>query len=131
MAWDNRLYGNQTETTCIPIEDANLAVQLQEAPFPTSQGILPKSSCPTLGEEMRILTPSNPRRSCRTEFLVYACGRRGVITVKNSRMVPPELNQTAKERVIGLIGLRELCAHTLMDYQLGDYPDARHPGKTV
>jgi len=39
---------------------------------------------------------------------------------ENSIMVRPELNATAKERIKGMVKLRD-CVHTLIDLQLSEY----------
>lgn len=120
MAYDDRMYGNQKETTCIPIEGADLAAQLQEA-LSRIGGRITEAELPDLGEGEEIDTsiPSDPS----VKNFSYTLVDGEVYFRENSRMVRPELNQTAKERVTGLIGLRD-CVHTLMDYQLNDYSDA-------
>lgn len=119
MAWDDRMYGNQKETTCVPIEGADLAEQLREA-LSRIEGQITEVELPDLGENEEIDTsiPADP--SVRNFSYTLVDG--AVYYRENSRMVRPELNQTANERVIGLIGLRD-CVHTLMDYQLNDYTD--------
>lgn len=42
---------------------------------------------------------------------------------ENSQMVKLELSKTAKNRIIGLIDIRE-CVHRLIDYQKEDYPES-------
>ena len=119
MAWDDRMYGNQKETTCVPIEGADLAEQLREA-LSHIEGQITEAELPDLGEDEDVDTsiPADP--SVRNFSYTLVDGE--VYYRENSRMVRPELNQTANERVIGLIGLRD-CVHTLMDYQLNDYSD--------
>jgi N12 class adenine-specific DNA methylase len=120
MAYDDRMYGNKAETTCVPIEGADLAAQLREA-LSRIGGRITEAELPDLGEGEEIDTsiPADPSVKNFTYTLVDG----EVYYRENSRMVRPELNQTAKERVAALIGLRD-CVHTLMDYQLNDYSDA-------
>lgn len=119
MAWDDRMYGNQKETTCVPIEGADLAEQLREA-LSRIEGQITEMELPDLGENEEIDTsiPADPI----VRNFSYTLVDGEVYYRENSRMVRPELNQTAKERVNGLIGLRN-CVHALMDYQLNDYTD--------
>jgi N12 class adenine-specific DNA methylase len=42
---------------------------------------------------------------------------------ENSLMYPVDLPQTTLERIRGMIGLRD-CVHTLIDFQLDDFPDS-------
>jgi N12 class adenine-specific DNA methylase len=120
MAWDDRMYGNQKETTCIPIEGADLGAQLREA-LSRIKGQITEAELPDLGEDEEIdkSIPADPA----VKNFSYTLVDGEVYYRENSRMVHPELNQTAKERVIGMIGLRD-CVHTLMDYQLNDYSGA-------
>ena len=82
MAWDDRMYGNQKETTCVPIEGADLAEQLREV-LSHIEGQITEAELPDLGEDEDIDTsiladPSVP------QFFVHTCGRRGVLPVENS-----------------------------------------------
>ena len=119
MAWDDRMYGNQKETTCIPIKGADLAAQLREA-LSHIEGHITEAELPDLGDDEEIDTsiPADPT----VKNFSYTLVDGEVYYRENSRMVRPELNQTARDRVIGMIGLRD-CVHTLMDYQLDDYSD--------
>jgi N12 class adenine-specific DNA methylase/adenine-specific DNA methylase len=117
MAWESGPHG--METTCVPVEGADLAAQLQEA-LSHIEGRITEAELPDLGvgEEIDTSIPADP--TVRNFSYTLVDGE--VYYRENSRMVRPELNATAKERVIGMIGLRD-CVHTLMDYQLEDYPD--------
>lgn len=117
MIWESGPHG--METACAPIEGTDLAAQLHEA-IAHIDGRIEEAELPDLGEGENADTsiPADPN----VKNYSYTVVDGEVYYRENSRMTRPELNKTAKERVIGMIGLRE-CVHTLMDYQLEDYPE--------
>ncbi|KUO71677.1 MAG: hypothetical protein APF81_22835 [Desulfosporosinus sp. BRH_c37] len=123
MAFDDSMYGNKSETTCIPFEGADLAEQLKAA-LSHIEGQITKTELPDIGEQVDTSIPADPT----VKNFSYTLVDGEVYYRENSRMDKPELSGAAKERITGLIGLRD-CVHTLMDYQLEDYSDADIRGK--
>lgn len=105
------------ESTCTPLPDADLAEQLQRAAS-NIEGSIPDAELPDmeLGSDSSI--PADPT----VKNFSYTLVDGEVYYRENSRMVRPELNQTAKERIAGLVSLRE-CVNDLIRYQLEDYSD--------
>lgn len=105
------------ESTCTPLPDADLAELLQKAAA-NIEGNIPDAELPDmeLGSDTSI--PADPR----VKNFSYTLVDGEVYYRENSRMVRPELNHTAKERVAGLVELRE-CVNALIRFQLEDYSD--------
>lgn len=105
------------ESTCTPLPNADLGEQLQRAAS-NIEGNIPDAELPDmeLGSDSSI--PADPT----VKNFSYTLVDGEVYYRENSRMVRPELNQTAKERVAGLVSLRE-CVNDLIRYQLEDYSD--------
>ncbi|MDD4415925.1 MAG: SNF2-related protein [Proteiniphilum sp.] len=125
MVYDDRMYGNRQETTCIPVPDTDLAEQLKTA-LSHIEGQITEAEIPDLGEPVDTSIPADPT----VKNFSYTHVNGELYYRENSRMVKPELTQTAKERITGLIGLRD-CVHTLIDYQLEDYTDVAIQGKQI
>ena len=108
-------YGKQ-DFTVEPIEGLNLADQLHDA-VKYIHGQYQEAELPELGEGEDIDTsiPADPN----VKNYSYAVVDGEVYFRENSRMVKPDLNATAKERVKGLVELRE-CVQHLIELQLGD-----------
>ena len=106
-------YGRQ-DFTVAPIEGADLAAQLHEA-VQQIGGSYQAASLPDLGEEENIqeTIPADPN----VKNYSYTVVDGEVYFRENSVMVKPELNNTAKERVKGLVELRD-CVHRLIDLQM-------------
>lgn len=119
MAWDDSMYGHHKETACLPIDGAELSEQLAAAMQNITGGIV-EAELPDLGEGEAIDTsiPADPD----VKNFSYAIVDGEVYYRENSRMVKPELNATAKERVKGLVELRE-CVRNLIDQQMDNAPD--------
>ena len=117
LKWDDRMYGDKKETTCEPFPDADLAQQLHEA-VSHLQGQITEEELPDLGEEEEIDTsiPADPDVKNYSYTLVDG----EVYYRENSRMVRPELNETAKERVRGMVELRD-CVQKLIGQQLDGF----------
>ena len=111
-------YGHQ-DFTVLPIEGANLADQLHEA-VQHIGGTYQEAELPELGEGEAIDT-SIPA-DLNVKNYSYAVVDGEVYYRENSRMARPDLNATAKERVKGLVALRD-CVHALIDEQLNEYGD--------
>ncbi|MBQ2955253.1 MAG: hypothetical protein IJE08_02205, partial [Clostridia bacterium] len=111
-------YGRQ-DFTVVPIEGTDLSEQLHQA-VQNISGTYEEAELPDLGEGESIDTsiPADPN----VKNYSYAVVDGEVYYRENSRMVKPELSQTAQERVKGLVALRD-CVHRLIDEQLNDASD--------
>ena len=100
--------------TVNPIEGLELADQLHDA-VKYIRGTYQEAELPELGEGEEIDTsiPADPDVKNYSYTLVDG----NVYYRENSRMVRPELNATAEERVKGLVGLRD-CVQELIDLQM-------------
>jgi len=112
-------YGKQ-DFTVEPIEGADLAAQLHEA-VRYIGGEYREAELPDLGEdeEIRDTVPADPDVKNYSYTLVNG----EVYYRENSVMHPVELSVTARNRVKGLIAIRD-CVRRLIEYQTEDYPDA-------
>ena len=106
-------YGKQ-DFTVEPLEGADLAAQLHEA-VQHIGGIYQAAELPDLGEEDQIqdTIPADPDVKNYSYTLVAG----EVYYRENSVMVKPDLNATAKERVKGMIELRD-CVQSLISQQM-------------
>jgi len=118
MAYDDRMYGNGKETTCNPIEGADLSEQLREA-LSHIQGQITEYELDDIEGIQDVSIPADP--SVRN--FSYAIVDDTVYYRENSRMNPVDMPATTLERVKGMAGLRD-CVRELIDYQLYDYPDS-------
>ena len=109
-------YGKQ-DFTVEPIEGADLAAQLHEAVQHVG-GIYQAAELPDLGEEDQIqdTIPADPDVKNYSYTLVDG----EVYYRENSIMVKPDLNATAKERVKGMIELRD-CVQSLILQQMDGF----------
>ena len=106
-------YGKQ-DYTVNPIEGADLGTLLHEAAQKIG-GKYREAELPDLGEDEKIDTsiPADPNVKNYTYTVVDG----EVYYRKNSVMVKPELNATAKERVKGMVQLRD-CVQKLISQQM-------------
>ena len=109
-------YGKQ-DYTVNPIEGADLGALLHEA-VQKIGGKYQEAELPDLGENEKIDTsiPADPNVKNYTYTVVDG----EVYYRKNSVMVKPELNATAKERVKGMVQLRD-CVQKLISQQLDGF----------
>ena len=109
-------YGKQ-DFTVEPLEGADLAAQLHEA-VQHIGGIYQAAELPDLGEEDQIqdTIPADPDVKNYSYTLVDG----EVYYRENSVMVKPDLNATAKERVKGMIELRD-CVQSLISQQMDGF----------
>lgn len=105
------------ESACVPIEGADLSEQLKAAVL-NVEGEISEADLPDLEISEQVSIPADPNVKNHTYALVDG----EVYFRENSRMVKPALNQTAKERITGLVELRE-CVQDLIYYQLEDFSD--------
>ena len=111
-------YGRQ-DYTVAPIESLSLADQLHDA-VKYIRGKYQEAELPELreGEEIDTSIPADPN----VKNFSYAVVDGEVYFRENSRMVKPDLNATATERVKGLVELRD-CVQRLISYQMDNYTD--------
>jgi N12 class adenine-specific DNA methylase/adenine-specific DNA methylase len=105
------------ESACVPIEGADLSEQLRTAVL-NVEGEISEADLPDLEISEQVSIPADPNVKNHTYALVDG----EVYFRENSRMVKPALNQTAKERITGLVEMRE-CVNDLIYYQLEDFSD--------
>ncbi|CAB1248344.1 DEAD-like helicase [Ruminococcaceae bacterium BL-4] len=117
VKWDDKMHGDKKETTCEPFPDADLSEQLHEA-ISHLQGQIEETELPDLGENEEIddSIPADPN----VKNYSYTVVDGKVYYRENSRMVRPELNETAKARVMGMVELRD-CVQKLINLQLDEY----------
>ena len=120
MAWHDNMYGNRQETACVPLEGAELSQQLAAA-MEHITGQIVQVELPDLGEGEAIAgcIPADPNVKNYSYTLVDG----EVYYRENSVMVRPDVNPTAKERIKGLVELRD-CVRNLIDRQMNNAPDA-------
>ena len=109
-------YGKQ-DFTVVPIEGLALADQLHDA-VKNIRGTYQEAELPELGEGEQIDTsiPADPN----VKNYSYTVVSGEVYYRENSRMVKPELNATAAERVKGMVVLRD-CVNELIALQMDEY----------
>ena len=116
---ENTQYGRQ-DFTVEPYEDLDLGVQLQYA-IQNIRGTYTEAELPELGDGEAIDTsiPADPT----VKNYSYTVVDSDVYYRENSRMVKPDLNATAIERVKGMVELRD-CVQKLIGQQMDGYtPD--------
>ncbi|MBQ8371207.1 MAG: helicase SNF2, partial [Clostridia bacterium] len=113
-------YGKQ-DFTVEPIEGLELADQLHDA-IKNIRGTYVEAELPDLGENEAIDTsiPADPN----VKNYSYTVVDGDVYYRENSRMVKPNLNATAQERVKGMVELRD-CVQNLIDLQLNGAADSQ------
>ncbi len=117
MAYDERMYGNQNETTCVPHEDTDLSELLREA----LENIHAEITEYELDELSDDEDTSIPADSDVRNFSF--CLMDGEIYYReNSRMNRVETSVTAQGRIKGMIAIRD-CVRELIEYQTEDYSD--------
>ena len=109
-------YGRQ-DFTVAPYEDLDLGVQLKYA-IQNIKGSYTEAELPDLGDGEAIDTsiPADPN----VKNYSYTVVDGEVYYRENSRMVKPELNATATERVKGMVELRD-CVQKLIAQQMDGY----------
>ena len=109
-------YGKQ-DFTVVPIEGLALADQLHDA-VKNIRGTYQEAELPELGKGEQIDTsiPADPN----VKNYSYTVVDGEVYYRENSRMVKPELNATAAERVKGMVALRD-CVNELIALQMDEY----------
>ena len=117
MVFDDMMYGNSRETSCMPFEGQDLGEQLAAA-IQNIQGSITEyvmDDPEAEGEDKSI--PADPE----VRNFSYTVVDGQVYYRENSRMNPVEVSVTAANRIKGLIGIRD-CVRTLIEYQTEDWP---------
>ena len=119
MVWADSMYGSRQETACLPIEGAELSRQLAAA-MKNITGQIEEIELSDLGEDTTTDTflPADPD----VKNFSYAVVNGEIYYRENSRMIRQEGNAAAKERLKGLVGLRD-CVRSLIDQQMENAPD--------
>ncbi|WP_348980864.1 DEAD/DEAH box helicase family protein [Dehalobacter sp. 14DCB1] len=117
MAFDDRMYGNQSETTCIPYEGADLAELLREA-LENIHAEITEYELDDVTEQADTSIPADP--NVRNFSFCLVDGE--IYYRENSRMNKVEVSVTAANRIKGMIAIRD-CVRELIEYQTEDYPD--------
>ena len=117
MAFDDMMYGNHSETTCMPFEGADLANQLRSA-IENIHAELTDYARDETEESEKESIPADP--NVRNFSFALVDGQ--VYYRENSRMNKIEVSVTAANRIRGMIELRD-CTRRLIEYQLEGYPD--------
>ena len=109
-------YGKQ-DFTVVPIEGLELADQLHDA-VKNIRGAYQEAELPELGEGEQIDTSIPAAPNVKNYSYTVVDGE--VYYRENSRMVKPELNATAAERIKGMVALRD-CVNELIALQMDEY----------
>ncbi len=117
---DRGMYGKD-EYTVEPIPGVALADQLHDA-IQNIHGTYTEAELPELGEgeEVSNTIPADPN----VKNYSYTVVDGEVYYRENSVMVRPELNATARDRVKGMVELRD-CVRELIDLQMDEYTSER------
>lgn len=116
MAWDKSMYGNERETTCVPLPGAVLSDQLGEALLklsPPDQQLLSQKGAVEVPELLERMETANPE----ARNFSYTEARGKLYFVENGERIPVEVPATTEKRIRGMIGLRELTRN-LIELQL-------------
>ncbi|OCN01008.1 hypothetical protein A7X67_01490 [Clostridium sp. W14A] len=120
MAFSSRMYGNEKETTCNPLEEAHFEEQLKTALSLVSWPDRELLAADELlaepsedGQEQREPLPADPT----VRNFSYTLVDDELYFRENSVMNPVDLPSVTQERVLGLLELRD-CTRKLIDQQL-------------
>lgn len=119
MVRENNLYGGANETACVPFEGAELSEQLAEA-VKHIGGEYREAELPDIadGEAIPETIPADPT----VKNFSYTVVDGDVYYRTNSVMVKPDLNTTARERVKGMVELRQ-HVNNLIQAQMDNVDD--------
>ena len=118
MVFDKSMYGNESETACLPHEDADLAELLREA-LENIHAEISDYEMDDISEDAD--TSSIPAVPSVRNFS-YCLVDGQIYFRENSRMNLVETSVTAQGRIKGMIALRD-CVRELIEYQTEDYSD--------
>ncbi|RNC62897.1 MAG: hypothetical protein AWM53_01823 [Candidatus Dichloromethanomonas elyunquensis] len=117
MAYDERMYGNKSETTCLPYENAGLAVILREA-LENIHAEITEYELDELSNDEEASIPADPN----VRNFSYTVVDGEIYYRENSRMNRVETSVTAEGRIKGMIAIRD-SVRDLIEFQTGDYSD--------
>lgn len=117
MTYDDRMYGNASETTCMPYENADLAELLREA-LENIHAEITEYEPDEMIEEEDTSIPADPN----VRNFSYTVVDGEIYYRENSRMNKVEVSVTAANRIKGMIAIRD-CVRELIEYQTEDYSD--------
>jgi N12 class adenine-specific DNA methylase len=118
MSFENTMYGNQKDTTLIPYEGVDLAEQLKTALQGIKGSISEYETELETEEAVHDFLPADP--NVRNYSFTLAGGN--IYFRENSRMTRTTVEGTAKQRILGMIDIRD-CVRELIDSQIHDMPD--------
>jgi N12 class adenine-specific DNA methylase len=116
MVNENKLYGREDGTACVPFENADLSEQLERATDKIEGKMLDYSIEP--GEAEAEWIPADPG----VKNWSYTLVDDEIYYRRDSKMFKENLPEPEKERLKGLLEL-EGCVRTLIERQQLDYPD--------
>ncbi len=106
------------ESTCTPpLSDADLSEQLKVA-LQNIEGSISEIDLPDMELDTGTSIPADPT----VKNFSYTLVDGEIYYRENSRMIKPNTNERAKERIKGMVELRE-CVDNLIRYQLEDYSE--------
>ncbi|WP_353095689.1 SNF2-related protein [Tissierella praeacuta] len=105
------------ESTCTPLPDADLSEQLKVA-IQKIEGSISEIDLPDMELDTGTSIPADPT----VKNFSYTLVDGEIYYRENSRMIKPNTNERAKERIKGMVELRE-CVDNLIRYQLEDYSE--------
>ena len=111
------LYGDETQTACVPIEGASLKEQLAEA-VKNIQGTIPE----IVRNEKEEKAPKSIDADTHVRNFSFTVVKGDIYYRENDRMYLQELPEKTAERVKGMIGIRD-CTRKLIDRQLNECDD--------
>jgi N12 class adenine-specific DNA methylase len=117
MAYDDRMYGNGKETTCMPYENADLAELLREA-LENIHAEITEYEMDDISDDVDASIPADPN----VRNFSYTVVDNEIYYRENSRMNKVEVSVTAEGRIKGMIAIRD-CVRDLIEYQTEDYSD--------
>lgn len=119
MVYDPSMYGDEKDTSCLPIEGADLSRQLQEA-ISHLHGEIAEVSLDDLPEleQQKDSIPADP--DVKNYSFTVVSG--DIYFRENSRMYRRDLPKTTAERVRHMVELRDVVRR-IIDYQMTDTPD--------
>lgn len=118
LTTESTQYGRE-ECTVVPIPGADLAEQLQEAVSHIQGSYVPAEIAPEELEDAGAeVIPADPG----VKNYSFAAVNGEVYFRENSVMRRVDTNDMTKQRILGMIGLRQIV-NELIAYQLEDYPD--------
>ena len=118
MVFGKSMYGNDSETACLPHKDSDLAELLREA-LENIHAEISDYELDDISEDADITSiPADPN----VRNFSYCLVDGEIYFRENSRMNRMETSVTAQGRIKGMIELRD-CVRDLIEYQTEDYSD--------